>query len=63
MTSISPSSSCLSVATSLTASPARTVALFQPGLSRLDDTTYLGRPFSLSASSPVRDGQRLAKNS
>jgi hypothetical protein len=41
----------------------RTVELFQAGCSRVADTTYLGRLFSLSASSPLRDGHRAASHS
>src|SRR4029077_18809887 len=55
---ISPSMCCFSVETSLSTSPLRTVELFQAGLARVADTTYLGRLFSLSASSPLRDGHR-----
>jgi ribonuclease BN (tRNA processing enzyme) len=33
------------------------------GSSRLEDTTYLGRLFKLSANSPLRDGQRAASHS
>jgi hypothetical protein len=49
--------------TSLSTSPLRTVELFQAGCSRVADTTYLGRLFSLSASSPLRDGHRAASHS
>src|ERR1700746_2558677 len=55
---MSPSMCCFSVDTSLSTSPLRTVELFQAGLARVADTTYLGRLFSLSASSPLRDGHR-----
>src|SRR4029450_7830698 len=55
---MSPSMCCFSVETSLSTSPLRTVELFQAGLARVADTTYLGRLFSLSASSPLRDGHR-----
>ena len=58
-----PVSSCFSFETSFTTSPLRTVELFQSGSSRVEDTTYLGRPFNLSASSPVRDGHRAANHS
>ena len=47
----------------LSTSPLRTVELFQAGLARVADTTYLGRLFSLSASSPLRDGHRAASHS
>ena len=60
---MSPSSSCFSFETSFTTSPFRTVELFQSGSSRVEDTTYLGRLFNLSANSPLRDGHRAAKNS
>jgi hypothetical protein len=62
-TTISPSSSCFSFETSLTTSPFRTVELFQSGASRVEDTTYLGRLFNLSANSPLRDGHREASHS
>jgi hypothetical protein len=55
---------CFSVETSLSTSPPlRTVELFQAGLARVADTTYLGRLFSLPASSPLRDGHRAASHS
>jgi hypothetical protein len=54
---------CFSVETSLSMSPLRTVELFQAGLARVADTTYLGKLFSLSASSPLRDGHRTASHS
>src|SRR5207253_2692571 len=57
---MSPSMCCFSVETSLSTSPLRTVELSQVGLARVADTTYLGRLFSLSASSPLRDGHRAA---
>src|SRR5579884_3188316 len=47
-TTISPFSPCLSLETSLATSPFSTVELFQSASSRLEDTTYLGRLFSLS---------------
>jgi hypothetical protein len=37
--------------------------LFQSGSSRVEDTTYLGRRFNLSANSPLRDGHRAASHS
>jgi hypothetical protein len=37
--------------------------LFQSGSSRVEDTTYLGMLFSLSANSPLRDGHRAANHS
>jgi hypothetical protein len=55
-----PSMCCFSVETSLSTSPLRTAGLFQAGLARVADTTHLGRQFSLSASSPLRDGHRAA---
>src|SRR5262249_7669289 len=60
---MSPSICCFSVETSLTTSPLRTVELFHLGSCRVEDTTYLGRLFSLSAHSPLRDAHRAAKNS
>src|ERR1700730_8485120 len=60
---MSPFSSCFSFETSLTTSPLRTVELFHLGSWRVEDTTYLGRPFSLSAHSPVRDAHRVANHS
>src|SRR6266487_1467605 len=60
---MSPSSSCFNLETSVTTSPFRTVALFQSGSPRVEDTMYLGRLFNLSASSPLRDGHRAARNS
>src|SRR5690349_2678996 len=42
---------CFSAGTSLSTSPLRTVELFQAGLARVAYTTYVGRLFSLSASS------------
>ena len=62
-TTISPSSSSFSFETSFTTSPASTVELFQSGSSKVEDTTYLGMSFNLSASSPLLDGQRAARNS
>src|SRR5436190_2374120 len=62
-TTISPSSSRFSFETSLTTSPLSTVELFQAGSSRVEDTTYFGMPFNLSASSLLRDGHRAARNS
>src|SRR6266487_2530742 len=61
---MSPSMCCFSVETSLGTSPLRTVELFQAGCSRVADTTYLGKLFSLSASSPLQEGpggQRLVE--
>jgi hypothetical protein len=54
---------CFSLDTSPTASPRSSLELFQSRFSRLEDTTYLGMPFNLSANSPVRDGQRAANHS
>src|SRR6266700_634413 len=51
---MSPSSSCFSFETWSTTSPFRTVELFHLGSSRVEDTTYLGRLFNLSAHSPLR---------
>ena len=62
-TRISPSTSCLSFETSSTTSPPSTVVLFHSGSSSDDEMTYLGMPFSLSASPPPRDGHREARNS
>src|SRR5690349_3397703 len=60
---MSPSSSCFSFETASATSPVRTVALVQLGSSRVEDTTYLGRLFSLSAQSPLRDSHRAANHS
>src|SRR5580704_4156662 len=65
---MSPASSCLSFVTSVTTSPLstaplKTVELLHLGSSRVEDTTYLGRPFNLSAHSPLRDSQCPAKYS
>src|SRR5713226_6305255 len=60
---MSPSSSCFSFETSSTTSPFRTVALLHLGPSRVEDTTYLGRLFNLSAHSPLRDSHRTANHS
>ena len=60
---MSPSSSAFSFETSSSTSPVTTVELFQSGCSRVEDTTYLGMLFNLSASAPVRDGQRAANHS
>jgi hypothetical protein len=55
---MSPASSCFSFETSFTTSPASTVELLHLGSWRVEDTTYLGRLFILSASSPLRDAHR-----
>src|ERR1022692_2814047 len=60
---MSPSSSCFSFETWSTTSPFRTVELFQRGCSRVEDTTYLGRLFNLSAHGSVRDAHRVANHS
>src|SRR3954452_11580603 len=60
---MSPSTFCFRLATSLTTSPLSTVELFQTGCSRVEDTTYLGRLFNLSAHSPVRDDHRVPNHS
>jgi hypothetical protein len=52
-----------SLETSSTTSPFNTVELFHSGSSSVENTTYLGRVFSLSANWPPRDGHRVAKNS
>src|SRR6266567_3516519 len=57
-TMTSPFSSCFSLKTSSTALPVRTVELFQWASSSVDDTTYLGRLFNLTANWPLRDGRR-----
>ena len=49
------------IETSFTTSPFSTVELFQSGSSTVEDTTYLGRPFILSARSLLRGGQSSAK--
>ena len=58
-----PVYSCFSFETTFSALPFSTVELFQSGCSRVDDTTYLGRLFNLSAKSPLRDGHRAASHS
>src|SRR5579864_3520151 len=60
---MSPASSCFSFETSLTTSPLRTVELLHLGSWRVEDTTYLGRLFSLSAHSPLLDSHRAANHS
>src|SRR5262245_61210251 len=55
---ISPSSSCFSLETSLTTSPLSTVELAHLGSSSVEETTYLGSRFNLSAHSPVREFHR-----
>src|SRR5260370_40707764 len=65
---MSPASSCVSFETSVTTSPLstaplKTVELLHLGSSRVEDTTYLGRLFNLSAHSPLRDSHRTAKHS
>src|SRR5918994_1166046 len=60
---MSPSSSCLSLEASETASPFSTVVLFHAGFSRVEETTYLGMLLNLSANSPSLDGQAAAKPS
>src|SRR5260370_156383 len=65
---MSPASSCFSLETSVTTSPLstaplKTVELLHLGSSRVEDTTYLGRLFNLSAHSPLRDSHRTAKYS
>src|SRR5712692_9310181 len=60
---MSPSSSCFSFETSSTTSPLRTVELLHLGSSRVEDTTYLGRLFNLSAHAPLRDSHRAANHS
>src|SRR5690349_6635353 len=60
---MSRSSSCLSLDTSSTTSPRSTVELFQHPASMVEDTTYLGMLFSLSAHSPLRDAHRDANHS
>src|SRR5450755_1125409 len=60
---MSPSSSCFSFETWSTTLPFSTVELLHLGSSRVEDTTYLGRLFSLSANSPLRDSHRAANHS
>src|SRR5260370_13651603 len=65
---MSPASSCFSLETSVTTSrwstaPLKAVELLRLGSSRVEDTTYLGRLFNLSAPSPLRDSHRTAKYS
>ena len=47
----------------VTTSPFSTVEFVHSASSRVEDTTYLGRPFSLSAHSPLRDSHRAANHS
>src|SRR6516165_12194339 len=63
-----PASCCFSFETSATTSPLRTaplnpLELLHLGSSRVEDTTYLGRLFSLSAHSPLRGSHRAANHS
>src|SRR6266571_7311126 len=60
---MSPSTSCFSFETSSTTAPFSTVALLHLGSSMVEDTTYLRRPFSLSANAPLRDSHRVANHS
>src|SRR6266446_4966423 len=60
---MSPASSCFSFETSVTTSPLSTVELVQRGRSRVEDTTYFGRLFNLSAHSPGRDDHRVPNHS
>src|SRR5580658_746074 len=60
---MSPASSCFSFETSLTTSPLRIVELLHFGSWRVEDTTYLGRLFSLSAHSPLLASHRAANHS
>src|SRR5438128_4537839 len=60
---MSPLSACFSFETSVTTSPFRTVELLQRGSSRVEDTTYLGRLFNLSAHSPGRESHLSANHS
>src|SRR6266508_2518611 len=59
-TTISPSICRFNFETTSTTSPFNTVVLFHTGASRVEDTTYLGRPFNLlgQAVQPLR--QRAA---
>src|SRR3954470_14099824 len=60
---ISPSSSCFNFEASSTTSPLRMVELLQWASTTVDDTTYLGRLFNLSAHSPLRPTHRGPKYS
>src|ERR1700678_1541260 len=60
---MSPSNCCLSLVTSSTTLPVRTVTLVHLGSARVADTTYLGRLFSRSAHSPGREAQRAPNHS
>jgi len=60
---MSPASSCFSFETSPTTSPLRIVELLHLGSWRVEDTTYLGRLFNLSAHSPLLDSHRAANHS
>ena len=54
-TTISPATFSFSFETSSTTSPLSTVELFQSGSSRVEETTYLGSLFNLSAKAPLRE--------
>ena len=43
--------------------PRITVVLFHSGFSRVEETTYFGNVFNLSANSPLNFGQKGAKPS
>src|ERR1700744_283622 len=60
---MSPSNSCFSFDTSFTTSPSSSVELLHFGSQRVEDTTYLGRLFNLSAHSPLRDSHLAANHS
>src|SRR5947207_2304883 len=60
---MSPVSFRFSFETSITTSPESTVALLQRGASMVEDTTYLGRLFNLSAHSVLRDSHLSANHS
>src|SRR5271169_6529287 len=60
---MSPASSCFSLLTSLTTSPVRMVELLHWGSWRVEDTTYLGRLFSLSAHASLLGSHRAANHS
>src|SRR5439155_207459 len=62
-TTMSPSCSSFSFATSSATSPLSTVELFHSGSCRVEETTYLGMVLNLSANSPSLDGQAAAKPS
>src|ERR1700735_3839885 len=60
---MSPSISCFNLETSVTTSSFSTVELDHFESSRVEDTTYFGRLFNLSAHSPLLSSHRVANHS